>query len=167
MERVHTQLEEVARHFAHALGLAEFEAQCLRWGVAIHDVGMVIIPPHVLDKRGPLTRAERALVHQYPRWGYRLVGDLPVPEAIKEIVLYHREQWDGHGYPEDRRGTAIPFLARAASLVHAYDAMTTAREFGPALSPGRALEVIRRAAGTQFDPELTAVFVKMGLRTRV
>jgi HD-GYP domain-containing protein (c-di-GMP phosphodiesterase class II) len=159
LARAHTRLGELAVAFAGALGLSEFETACLRWGVEIHDVGMVAIPSHILDKRGPLTRAERALVQQYPTWGYRLLSDLPVPDLIRDIVLCHREQWDGTGYPEGRRGEAIPYLARAASLVHAYDAMTTPREFGPALSPGRALEVVRRGAGTQFDPVLTALFV--------
>ncbi len=78
-----------------------------------------------------------------------------------EIVRCHHEMFDGTGYPEGLAGEKIPLAARAFSVVDAFDAMTTDRPYRAAMSLDQAGAELVKMAGTQFDPEVVAVFVPM------
>ena len=86
-----------------------------------------------------------------------LVGTLRVAVPC---VLHHHERWDGHGYPTGSAGEAIPIEARVLAVADAYDAMTSDRPYRRALTQGRAISELERCAGTQFDPDVVAVFAE-------
>lgn len=75
------------------------------------------------------------------------------------MILTHQEYWDGRGYPLGIAGDNIPLGCRIMSIVAAYDAMTNDRPYRRAMASGDALAGFRRCAGTQFDPELVALFI--------
>ncbi|ODA39184.1 hypothetical protein DSBG_4037 [Desulfosporosinus sp. BG] len=85
---------------------------------------------------------------------------------IAEYVLAHHERWDGTGYPKGLKGEAIHVKARIIALVDAYDAMTCERSYRNALSEEEAFIEIRKNSGTQFDPEITKIFVEKVLGKR-
>ena len=80
--------------------------------------------------------------------------------AAAPCVLHHHERWDGSGYPIGSAGADIPPEARVLAVADAFDAMTSDRPYRPALSELRAVAELERCAGTQFDPEVVAVFVE-------
>lgn len=160
LARLHTGAVETALEFGRALALSEHELEYLGWGVALHDLGMLALPHAVIQRPGRPTHAELDQIRQYPVHGYRVLERLRVPEVIADIVLFHRERWDGSGYPHGLVGDATPRLARIAGIVDAYDAMITPRGHDPALRPERALRVLWRGAGRQYDPGLVQAFVK-------
>ena len=86
-----------------------------------------------------------------------LIGTL---RAAVPCVLHHHERWDGGGYPTGTAGSDIPPEARVLAVADAFDAMTSDRPYRPALSEGRAIAELERCAGTQFDPEVVAVFAE-------
>jgi HD-GYP domain-containing protein (c-di-GMP phosphodiesterase class II) len=75
-----------------------------------------------------------------------------VTRDVADGILHHHERWDGKGYPNGKSGRDIPFFARLIALAEAYDAITSTRPHRQSLSPAAALEVLRKEAGTQFDP---------------
>ncbi len=77
------------------------------------------------------------------------------------MILKHHEYWDGSGYPFGLQGEQIPLECRIIALVDAYDTMTHDRPYSKAVSPQEALEEIARCSGTQFDPKLTKLFLKL------
>ena len=88
---------------------------------------------------------------------------LPIPSELRplaEAILSHHEHWDGRGYPRGLAGEEIPLLSRILAIVDAYDAMTHERPYREAVSHAKALAELERCAGTQFDPDLVAVFVE-------
>ena len=76
-----------------------------------------------------------------------------------QIILYHHERVDGHGYPEGRGGEAIPLESRILTVVDSYDAMTSLRPYRPALSHEEASAELRRCTGTQFDAVCVETFL--------
>jgi putative nucleotidyltransferase with HDIG domain len=154
--RVTTFAESLAR----LLGWAGERLEVLRLGGSLHDVGKISINATVLRKAGPLTDEEREQIRRHPVTGARLVECFDDFAAALPYVLHHHERWDGTGYPHGLEGRKIPFEARLLGVVDAFDAMTSRRAYRPALTVEQALGELTRCAGSQFDPELAAVFVE-------
>ncbi|HEV2670593.1 MAG TPA: HD domain-containing phosphohydrolase [Gemmatimonadales bacterium] len=142
--------ERVARNavtLARALGLDYEQQTTIRLGAYLHDVGKVSIPHEILNKAGPLTREEFALVQQHPVRGVELLASVELPWDLKPIVRWHHEKFDGTGYPDRLRGDEIPLSAQIVGIVDVYDALTSARPYRPALPPARAVEELSAMNG--------------------
>jgi HD-GYP domain-containing protein (c-di-GMP phosphodiesterase class II) len=139
-------------------------------GGMIHDLGKVGVPIDLLHKAEMLTKAERKRIEGHALWGKQIVRSLrgtPGLDEILDVVEYHHEQWTGKGYPNHMSAESIPFLARAVSIVDAFDAMTSQRSYGTPKSVPAAILEIQNAAGTQFDPVLATKFVEWMRRVRI
>ena len=130
------------------------------YGFLLHDIGKIGIPDQVLNKPGPLTEEEWALMRMHPVIGENLVKPLKFLGDAVGVIRSHHERWDGKGYPEGLGGEDIYLPARIFMLADTFDAMTTDRPYRRALPIDVALEEIERHAGTQFDPELARIWVE-------
>ncbi len=132
-------------------------------GGHVHDIGKIGVRESVLNKEGPLTEEEYQHIMTHPVVGWQILSPLlgDAPKALN-VVKSHHERFDGRGIPDKLAGAAIPLEARIAGVADAFDAMTSGRAYrrGRFMSVDDALAEIERCAGTQFDPELAAAFVK-------
>src|ERR687889_642313 len=100
-----------------------------------HDFGKYLIAESILLKPGPLAEAERAAVSLHPVYGAHLLSGLPaVTEAVRQVVLYHHEHWDGGGYPEGLAGRRIPLAARLVAVADVYTSLRARRSYKPPLT---------------------------------
>jgi len=141
---------------AHAAGV-EVDTQA-EFGFLLHDVGKVAVPDAILFKPGPLTKEERALMVKHPEIGTEILRHIDFLDDAKIVVRHHHERWDGTGYPDALAGEAIPVPARIFAVADTLDALTTDRPYRPASSWSEARQVIRAAAGTQFDPAIVTAY---------
>ena len=133
---------------------------------SLHDMGKLQIPDAILNKPGPLTDEEFEVIKLHTVYGEDLVrrtleglvGNDELTVACN-IVRSHHERWDGKGYPDGLAGEAIPVEARAMALADVFDALTHERCYKKAFSIEEAIRIIEEGRGTQFDPEMTDVFV--------
>ncbi|HEX2717108.1 MAG TPA: HD domain-containing phosphohydrolase [Gemmatimonadaceae bacterium] len=147
---------------ARGLGLDSDVIRQVELGGQVHDIGKIGVREEVLNKPGPLTDEEYAHIMTHPIVGWQilepLLGDNPMALSI---VRSHHERFDGTGTPDRLSGQAIPLEARIAAVADSYDAMTSGRPYrGNQLTHEQAIEELRRCAGTQFDPEMVAAFIK-------
>jgi HD-GYP domain-containing protein (c-di-GMP phosphodiesterase class II) len=149
----------LAEPIAHRLGWDDTRIALLRFGSLHHDIGKVVVRSDLLRKSGPLTLDELAEIRKHPSAGAELVRPLRGAREALPYVLFHHERWDGKGYPSRVHGYAIPVEARLLAVADAFDAMTSPRPYRRALTAERALLELCSCAGTQFDPELTELFV--------
>src|SRR3712207_2847497 len=115
-------------------------------------------PAEIINKAGPLTIAERALVETHTVEGEQMlerVGGLL--GEVGHLVRSCHERYDGRGYPDGLAGERIPLVSRIVACCDAYSAMTTTRPYRDARPPADALAELRRGAGTHFDPAVVAV----------
>lgn len=145
---------QLADATAVALGLPAAERRELLHAAALHDVGTLALPAAVTRKPGPLDDEERAFVEHHTIFGERVIATTPDLRAVATLVRASHERWDGTGYPDRLAGEAIPLGARVVFACHAYDAMLSDRPHAPAHTPQEALTVLRRCAGSSFDPRV-------------
>jgi HD-GYP domain-containing protein (c-di-GMP phosphodiesterase class II) len=153
-ERVATQSRLVARR----LGLAPLEVRRIECGARVHDVGKIIVSPEILEKPGLLVPCEHAEVQRHAVFGARLVASLEDP-GLTAIVRHHHERIDGSGYPDGLCREEIPLGARIVAVADTFDALTSARPYREAFSPGAAIELLEDESGWTLDPEVVAAFV--------
>jgi HD-GYP domain-containing protein (c-di-GMP phosphodiesterase class II) len=151
---------ELTMKVVDELGLSARERRDAEFAALLHDVGKVRVPNEIINKAGPLTDEERAVMELHTIEGERLllrVGGLL--GEIGRIVRSCHERWDGKGYPDGLAGEQIPLIARIVSCCDAYNAMTSDRSYRKALPVEVAVEELRSCSGTQFDPQVVAALV--------
>ncbi len=114
-----------AREFGKFLNLDETEIEKLYISGLLHDIGKVVIPDNILLKPSFLTAKEYSIVKYYPVLSAEIVAEMEDFKELSEIVKYHRENFDGSGYPEKLSGKNIPFLSRILSIADVFDALST------------------------------------------
>jgi diguanylate cyclase (GGDEF)-like protein/PAS domain S-box-containing protein len=151
---------ELCASLGRELGFSEGECQKLKVAGELHDIGKIAIDESLLNKTGALTLNDWNQIKQHPETGYRLLNTSKEFYGIAEYVRAHHEFWDGKGYPSGLKGLEIPLNARIIAIADAFDAMTNDRAFRKAMTTEEAVNELLRCAGTQFDPELTRVFIE-------
>lgn len=133
----------------------------LGYGFFLHDIGKVGVPEQILCKEGPLTGEEWAVMRSHPVVGAQIIAPITFLTGAVELIRHHHERFDGSGYPDGLRAEEIPLAARVFAVADSFDAMTSDRPYRGAMRVDRALAEIDGGAGTQFDPEIVRVFVRM------
>lgn len=143
---------------ARKLSLSESDVQAIEIGAALHDVGKLGIPEHILNKPGRLTDEEYTLVKCHAEIGARILEPVDFPYPVMGVVRHHHEKWDGSGYPDGLAGTNIPLGGRILAVADVYDALTSERPYREGWSHERALLHIQSGVNSHFDPDVVAAF---------
>jgi diguanylate cyclase (GGDEF)-like protein/putative nucleotidyltransferase with HDIG domain len=141
------------------LGLSEKELSALRAGALLHDIGKLAVPDHILNKPGSLTPAEFEKTKIHTVVGAEILSRVNFPYPVIPIVKHHHERWDGCGYPDGLKGEQIPITARIMSVVDSFDSVREDRPFRPSMSREDAISLLRKGAGTHFDPKIVELFI--------
>jgi diguanylate cyclase (GGDEF)-like protein/putative nucleotidyltransferase with HDIG domain len=142
------------------LGLSEGEIKALRAGALLHDVGKLAVPDHILNKPGKLTPAEFERMKIHTLVGAQILERVGFPYPVVPIVRHHHEQWNGRGYPDGLRGEQIPLTARILAVVDCFDSVREDRPYRRGMTTDEAGALLRRGAGTHFDPRVVELFLE-------
>jgi ribonuclease P protein subunit RPR2 len=146
---------------AHAIEAPFAGNADVEFGFLLHDIGKVAMPDAILWKPEPLTSDERTLMERHPVVGWEILREVGFLTEAKLIVRHHHERWDGTGYPDHLDAERIPLTARVFAVADTLDALTTLRPYRQPSSITDAKEIIREAAGTQFDPAVVDAFMEI------
>jgi len=130
----------------------------LMYSAQLHDVGKIGIKDYILLKNGPLTEEEYFQIKKHPLIGFKIIE--PVKEWLgKEIcdgILFHHENYNGSGYPSNKKGQEIPISAKIIRVADSFDAMVSDRPYRKALNKDEAILELDRYKNIYYDP----IFVK-------
>jgi putative nucleotidyltransferase with HDIG domain len=146
---------------ARAMGISPAEIKVIARGAFLHDIGKMAIPDDILRKPGKLNADEQELMREHCARGYQMLRKIPFLAEAAEIVYTHQEHYDGSGYPSRLKGNSIPIGARIFAVADTLDAITSDRPYRVARSFDAAREEIIRCSGTQFDPSVVEVYLKI------
>jgi diguanylate cyclase (GGDEF)-like protein len=154
-------IADLAVEVGKELGLDGRNLRDLRYGAIFHDIGKIAVPDAILHKPGKLTDAEFEVVKRHPITGEQILAPVPFLTDVRRIVRHDHERWDGGGYPDGLRGQEIPIGARIVLVVDAFHAMTSNRPYRKGMPESEAKLQLQAGAGTQFDPDVVAAFLRV------
>jgi putative nucleotidyltransferase with HDIG domain len=155
------RVTEMAMDLARILAIGDAEAEHIRRGALLHDMGKIGIPDSILLKPGPLTEEEWVVMRTHPVRAFELLSRIPYLRQALEIPYCHHEKWDGSGYPRGLKEEQIPLAARIFAIVDVYDALTNDRPYRKAWSREKALTYILEQSGKHFDPKVVEAFLRL------
>ena len=169
MSKFRNYMSILVKAYAEGNGLtssySSSKIQKISEAAALYDIGKLAIPGYILYKETVLSREEYEIVKKHVKYGYDLIQAIKPDCALgsfeqyaRDIVGYHHERYDGKGYPYGLIGDNIPFLARVASLIMTYEAVTKERPFKKPLSHEEAVLLINNEKNRQFDPKVVKAF---------
>jgi putative nucleotidyltransferase with HDIG domain len=150
------RVAQLCEWIAESLGEGFKEIQDVRTAGMLHDLGKVAVPTRVLRSRHDLTDEELVLLGDHALEGVEMLQEIDFIRDSHAAIAHHHERFDGRGYPAGLAGTQIPLGSRIIAVADAFDALTTARSYRPALPPDEALRELERRGGTQLDPVVVA-----------
>ena len=156
--------ERVAHYtykLARAMGLSEELAEDYEIAAYLHDAGKVAVPKSILDKPTALTLEEFKLMKRHPVYTMEIMS---MVSELKDLVLIaggHHERYDGRGYPDGASAESIPLGARIMAVADAFDAMTSPRPYQRTKGKDEAKEILIYNSGSQFDPDISKVAIKV------
>lgn len=144
----------------NVLQLSTSDIKKLEMAAILHDIGKIGVRDSILLKPERLTNEEFLEIQHHATLGQEILCHIHSLADIIPGVKQHHERFDGTGYPEKLAGEEIDILARIIAVADAFDAMMTDRPYRKGLGMKRALTELAKNAGTQFDPEIVAAFIK-------
>lgn len=146
---------------ANEMSLDKAHIEVLQEAALLHDIGKLGIPENILTKAGKLSNEEFDIVKKHVEMSITIIKHLPTLNHVIPAVIGHHERWDGKGYPRGLKGENIPFSARCLAIADAFDALTSNRPYRAGLTVNNALAEIKNNLGTQFDPAMANLFIKL------
>lgn len=155
------RVAEYSREIARRLGWTDDEIENVYYMALVHDIGKIGVPDSLLNKPSELTDEEYDIIKHHTTTGAKILKEF---EGIPDVELgakYHHERYDGTGYCEGLKGEEIPLVGRIIAVADAYDAMASTRVYRPKLEPERIRQELIDGRGTQFDPNIADIMIKM------
>lgn len=148
---------------AAEIGYSRPEVSEIELAARLHDIGKLIVPDVILQKRGRLVDVEVEVMRRHTTEGAAILTDAHQQafRQASQIALHHHEWWDGRGYPRGINGALIPEQARITALADVFDALSHRRPYKPAWPFHRCIETIRELRGRQFEPRLCDLFLEL------
>jgi len=148
--------------FGHTIGLKGDDMNLLASGGLVHDIGKMKIPHEVLNKPGRLDDTELQVMRSHvPRTVDYLSLCDSLPKGVITIAEQHHEKLNGGGYPKGLKGKQLNELARMASIVDIFSALTDRRVYKEPIPPEEALSLMTERMAEDIDMSLLGLFKGM------
>ncbi|NIM19267.1 MAG: GAF domain-containing protein [Candidatus Latescibacteria bacterium] len=153
-------ITELVSKVAKKLGLGEEQQSSLRYLMSVYDLGLSKVGYHIIKKPFELSAKDRKAIEQHTVQGAEMLKTFEMARNIRDIILYHHENFDGTGYPGKLSGEAIPIEARILRVADSLRALISNRPYQKKYTLDEAKDVIRHRSGTFFDPNIVDAFLE-------
>lgn len=150
----------LAEAIGKVCGLSKTELGILKIAASFHDIGKIGIPDHILLKPSQFDASEWERMKQHAEIGEIIMAatELEGSQEASLVIRHHHEHFDGHGYPDNLTGEAIPLQSRIISIADGYDAMAMTRSYHHARTHQEIMTILHSETGKKYDPQLMHIF---------
>ncbi len=156
-----TRVSKFAVALAQELGMNQRDVETIEYAGLLHDIGKIGIDERILNKPEALTQQEMEIMKNHASMSADIIKPIEFLEDAVPIVKHHHEWFNGGGYPASLAGDAIPYGARILAVADALEAMTSSRPYREEMSLRHGAERLKSGSGTQFDPAIVEVMLKV------
>jgi putative two-component system response regulator len=153
------RVSDLSRLLGEALGLHAAHLQTVALGGRLHDIGKIGTPDSVLNKAGPLTREEFAIMKLHPLHGDELIAPIRSLASLRPMIRWHHESLDGTGYPDGKPGAEVPLEAWIVKTADYWEAITSRRPYRDPMPLELAARTLRAEAGVRIPREVVETFL--------
>jgi len=157
----HRRVAEFTHAIAMEMGLSDFSIEGACLAAYVYDIGLVSMPVSIIQDSGQLTGLMLTLYRKYPQYGYNILKAVDFPWPIADIVLQHRECFDGSGFPRGIKGEDILIEARILAVAHVLEDLTSHRAYRNAFPLKQAQDEIRAHRGSRYDPDVVDACLRL------
>jgi|GEM_PF-2301079 len=150
----------ISTYIAKLLDLEDQIVGNIKTAGLLHDIGKIIIPTHILNKKGTLTKSEYEEIKKHSEIGYRILNSVSSMREIAELVFCHHERMDGKGYPRGLKASDIPIESQIIAVADAMDTMLNDRHYREKLSREACAKELETYKGSQFSSVVVDVVLK-------
>lgn len=154
------RVSQYACAIARQMGLSSDKIEAIRIAGLLHDIGKIRVPVSILNRPGPLLKAEANLIRIHPYFGYNFLKNIPTPWPIADIVYQHHERLNGRGYPQGLVGKQILLESKIMAVADVVEAISSHRPYRPAHEMEYAINEIVSHKGDSFDPDVVDSFLE-------
>ncbi len=151
------RVTKLCRAIATRLDFSWERIQGLRMAAAIHDLGKINIPSAILNKPGPISKHELAIIQMHPGTAYDILKDIQFPWPLAETIYQHHERLDGSGYPRQLKGDQILLEARILAVADVVESIASFRPYRPELGLEAAITEIETHKGGLYDASVVEI----------
>ncbi len=145
---------------AQKLEISKEDIDRLKIAMLLYDIGNIMLPEEIFNKKSPLTEKEKEQIHEHPIIAAReILQPISSITDVIPIIENHHENWDGTGYPNKKSGKDIPITSQIILLIDAYTAMNQDRPYRKALPLEEIIEIIKKDSGKKWNKEVVEEFV--------
>ena len=153
------EVSNLAYDVGRELGLSEEMCHELAVAGIVHDIGKIPLSGYV-EGDDTLVVEEMRFVRMHAQLSYELLKDRGYSDFILQAILYHHENMDGSGYPDNLSGEEIPYGARILRICDVYSALTSDRPYRRAFDRDTAVELMIDEI-KNFDMEIFIAFLRV------
>jgi len=146
---------------AKKMGMPHSDINGLQEACKVHDLGKIGVHDNILTKPGKLTEEEYNEIKLHSLAGAVILKPFHFLDKVVKMVRQHHERYDGKGYPDGLKGDKICLAARIMAVADSFEAMTSDRPYRKRMSKKDAIDELKRYKGSQFDPDIVDVFIKL------
>jgi len=170
---LHNMRENNDSTYAHSLNVALISSVIGKWlefdkrdmdvltmGALFHDIGKVMIPESILNKKEKLAEQEYTIIKTHTLQGYNILKNLDLDERVALAALMHHERCDGSGYPIGLDGGQISDFAKIVAIADVYDAMTSSRLYRDGTCPFKVISIFEQEGLSLYDPSYLLTFLR-------
>ena len=145
--------------------ISDEELKVLTLAGLLHDIGKMMVPDNIIQKKGRLTLPEYNLVKTHVLFGNNILKGIDnLDPRIAEVAMRHHERCDGTGYPGGYKREQIEPFARIVAIADTYDAMTSDRAYRAAICPFDVIEMFEREGIVKYDVAFLLPFLEKAVQ---
>ena len=150
----------LATLIAKRMNLSKADIDKLKIAMLLYDIGNTMMPKELLKKPAPLNQKEKDEIKKHPIVGAQeILKPISSVSNIIPIIEHHHENWDGTGYPSNKKGEEIPTTSQIILITDSYFAMISYRPYRKAYTIDEAIEEIKQNANKKYSKELVEAFI--------
>lgn len=151
---------DLARELSTEIGLNEKTKDLIYYAALLRNIGKITLPEELINKKEKLSKEDWEKLQNHPNVGVSILMSINFLAEVVPYINYHKERWDGTGEPEGLKGNSIPLGSRIIAIADAYSALTSDRTYRNAVSNAKALDILKKEAGTKWDPQVIDILTE-------